>query len=370
MVEEPTSKNTKPQILAAYQSLSKACERLEAENKKLHDEKKGYETKFARAVNEARTAQSKAGMPKVIEKIDASSTFTIDRIIENLTILHSGFSGANSELSAKLTTEATNLNELREKAKSEIRQLEELHKLEINENTLDSLIHEYIEKSNLFEEQASQRRQAFEQEMAEKEKSWQKEQEVHTQLTKEREESTKSMLARDEAEYRYNLKLQRKLDVDQYELEQKALQKELIKSEELKKKEWAEHENIITEKENEFDECITKVEKFPKELDAAIKTARDEAVALSRRDTKIATDLRAKEIEGERRVAELKIKSLEEIIEKQSTQIQNLSAKFDSTLKQAQSLAMKAIEGASNVGSLEAMKQIALEQAKNVQKRQ
>jgi hypothetical protein len=42
-----------------------------------------------------------------------------------------------------------------------------------------------------------------------------------------------------------------------------------------------------------------------------------------------------------------------------------LSQQLDSALKQVQDLAVKAIEGASNRNSFEAMKEVALEQAKN-----
>ena len=64
-------------------------------------------------------------------------------------------------------------------------------------------------------------------------------------------------------------------------------------------------------------------------------------------ETKIQTDLRAKEVEGEKRIYELRINSLEETAKKQTAQIGNLSKQLDAVLKQGQDLAVKALEGAS-----------------------
>jgi len=78
--------------------------------------------------------------------------------------------------------------------------------------------------------------------------------------------------------------------------------------------------------------------------------------------------LRKKEVEGETRNYELQIQSLEDTIKNQEARIQALSKQLDASLKQVQDLAVKAIEGTSNRNSYEAMKEIAMEQAKNPQK--
>lgn len=57
-----------------------------------------------------------------------------------------------------------------------------------------------------------------------------------------------------------------------------------------------------------------------------------------------------------------------ETIQRQDGHLQTLSKQLDSALKQVQDLAVKAIEGASNVSSFQAVKEIALEQAKNPNK--
>jgi chromosome segregation ATPase len=59
------------------------------------------------------------------------------------------------------------------------------------------------------------------------------------------------------------------------------------------------------------------------------------------------------------------LQSLEQTINNQETRIQNLSKQLESALKEVQYLAVKAIEGSANINSYQAIKEIALEQAKS-----
>jgi hypothetical protein len=70
----------------------------------------------------------------------------------------------------------------------------------------------------------------------------------------------------------------------------------------------------------------------------------------------------------ERRIAELRIKALRDTIDQQAIQIDQLSKQLNAVLQQAQDLAVKALEGASTSGSYQAIREIALEQAKTLQK--
>src|SRR5690606_30865306 len=100
----------------------------------------------------------------------------------------------------------------------------------------------------------------------------------------------------------------------------------------------------------------------------AVKRATEEGIGIARKQAKIKSDLLAKEVEGNRRIAEFKIQALDETISKQREQIVNLSRQLEAASRQAQDLAVKAIEGASNASSFDAIKEIALEQAKNAGK--
>ena len=359
-----TSKSTKAEILKAYDELLQEKEQLEAKVEQALKDKQAAEKRASERTKQGGTAVPVAGKGAVA----ISAPSTIDQIIETLSMLRPGFGDAVSELSAKLIAEASKLGELHRNVAEETRQLESLHGLEIADDTLALLIQEYGEKSGKFTAEMQQKQEVFEQEIAAMRKAWQEEQSEYARIIKERDETSKKSEQREAAEYTYNLERQRKLDCDQYEQEQKQLEKALKDFEENKKRAWDERETRIAQQEQEFQELQTAVEKFPMELETAVKKAKEEGAAIARRQTKVKTDLWAKEAEGERRIDELKIQSLETTIEKQFQQINTLSAQLDATVNQVQALAMKAIEGSSSAGSLQAVKEIALEQAKTVQK--
>ena len=352
MAKEVSSKNTKAEILEAYNALIEENQELQGKIEQLSKVKE-------------RIAARKPQMEEAKPLAEVVTGGTINDVIGGLGHLQASFGSAISELSAKLTTEATKLEELRQTVDAETKQLEELHGLEIMENTLDELIQKYIGKSERFEGEMNQKVQAFEQEMNEKRKAWQNEQEEHARFIKERNESLKKARQREAAEYKYELERTRKQDADDYEQNKKRLNEELEELAQEKEKEWQEREKAITEQEQLFEEYKEKVGAFPKELDAAVRRTAEENRKLVESEAKIQVDLRAKEVEGEKRIYELRISSLEETIKKQGTQIESLSKQLNEVLKQGQDLAVKALEGASSAGTYQAVREIALEQAKN-----
>ena len=363
MSKRPTSRDTKADILKQYGQLFDEQKKLLSQLEQLKKDKQLLEKKVPKEV-----AISKP-VPKEIAKekeIAAAKMVTMEQIIENFQSIRLGFGKAVNELSAQLVAEAATLAELQDRMKTETEQLQLLYDLEVTNETLDQLIQEYTEKSTAFKQEVQQKQQAFEQEMLEQNKAWQKEQQEHSQSVKERNEGTELDSKREETEYRYSLEQQRKLDDEEFEIKLKKLQSELAAYEADKKKGWHEREKVIAEQEQEFNALKDRVENFPQELEAAIKEAKAKASQTVQNEAQIKADLRAKEVAGEKRVYEAKIKSLEEIVKNQIQQIQALSAKMDATLKQSQGLAMKAIEGASSVSSFQSVKEIAMEQAKKV----
>jgi hypothetical protein len=292
----------------------------------------------------------------------------LDQLSTHLKALGASFGNAVSELSTQLVAEVSQFAVLCQQVTEETRQLEQLHDLKVTDATLDSLLQEYTEKSQSFMLATQQRNEAFQLTWQEKQQAWQKEAAEHTQTVNERNEATKQAWQRDEIEYKYNLESLRKLDQDSYQQHLKNLQKELQKIEAEPTQIRAEREQALAAREQEYQTLSARVEGFPDELETAVQKAKQEARAIVLRQVKMKKDLRAKVEEGEQRVAQLKIKALEEMLEKQGQQIQNLAAKLEATVKQAQAIAIKAIEGASNVTSYQAVREIALEQAKNIPK--
>ncbi|MBD2440688.1 hypothetical protein [Nostoc sp. FACHB-110] len=348
-----TDKNTKAEILQAYEELAK--------------ESAGLKTQLTQIQKDSQTVNK--DKPKVEPTTTMNKPATIQQkmnyTIESLAKIQLGFGSAANELSEQLTTQASKLGEIRKDVETEITELKQLHNLEIADDTLDTLITAYDDNSKAYQEEYSQRYEVLSQEILEQRIVWQKEQEEYKKTIKERNENLNKSRQRDTAEYKYDLELQRKLAADEYEQTQKGLYKQLEESQAATEKQWAEREKQIAEREKQFEEAKAKVEAFPKEKEAAMKKATEEGKGIAHYQAKVKADLYAKEVEGQKRFYEQRLQSLEQTITNQETRIQNLSKQLESALQQVQDLAVKAIEGTANVNSYQAIKEIALEQAKS-----
>ena len=365
MVKRVNSKNTKAEILEAFAELKKEKSALETEIKELNQEGKTITKNSVDSISK----QPEKEVGKFMNLNQTKNKPSMQYTIENLLRVQTGFGGAISELSEKLTSEATKLEEVIQQVAEEIQELKDLHSLEnIEENTLDNLIEQYEQTAKEFESEFSDRQENFQQEIESSKQAWEKEQQEHQRSIKERNEQQNKVRQRDAETYEYELELQRDLDIDEYEQNKKNLYKELEESQQQQEKQWLEREQSISEREKEYAEVKAKVEDFEKQLETNIKNGKENGKNIGNYQAKVKADLLAKEVEGEKQYYELRIQSLQQTIQNQEQRIKNLSQQLDSTLTQVQDLAVKAIEGASNSRSFQAMKEIVLEQ-KNQQKK-
>jgi DNA repair exonuclease SbcCD ATPase subunit len=352
--KKPTEKSTKAEILQAYEEIAKEKSALKSELDQ------ALKTPHPVAVKEKPPSEPKTPMNQT-----TSIQQKMNSTIENLVKIQLGFGSAASELSEQLTTKASKLAEIKQSVNTEVQQLQELHKLEISPETLDTLIEAYENNSKAYQEEFNQRYETLSQETQQQRSSWQKQQDEYKLSLKERNETLAKSRQREDISYKYDLELQRKLESDEYEQRQKTLYKEIEEIQQETEKKWTEREKVIAEREQQFAELKAKVEAFPKDKEAAIKKASEEGKGIAHYQAKIKSDLLNKEVEGQKRFYEQRLQSLEQTINNQESRIQNLSNQLDSALKQVQDLAVKAIEGSANVNSYQAIKEIALEQAKS-----
>lgn len=355
MTKKISDRNTKAEILAAYEELKKEKSSLQSQFNKLSNPK---------------TQNGSAGTEFLILKDGNSSQQSkMQQTIDGLTLLQSSFGNAVSELSEKLTQEATVLQTVQQAVEFELEQLNNLHSLEtVDQETLNHLITQYEESAKAFEAELTERRDILEQNIQAQQKAWKKQQEEYQRQRQERNESYKKNLKRDHEVYHYNLQLQRERNIDEYEQNQYQLHQQLEENRQVKEQGWQQREEEISLKEKEYAEVKAAVEAFPEKLENTIKKAKDSGRNIGYSQAKVKADLRDKEMEGQKQFYQLRIKSLSETIQTQEGRLQNLSKQLDAAQKQVQDLAVKAIEGTSNVNSFQAVKEIALEQAKNQQK--
>lgn len=352
MAAKPTDKNTKAEILSAYERLAEEKKALEAQVKE---------------------AQKQATAPAVKTVIATAPTVTnttpvkdkVNYTIANLESLQLGFGTAVSELSEKLTIEATKLADLRQEVTEEIDALQTLHGLAVTADTFAATIASYQTSAKAFSEELRQRQEACEQEIQTQAKAWTKEIEQYEIATKEATNRDRQTSDREAQEYKYQLDLQRKLDREQYTQQQADLARELAEVMEVQDRLWAERERNIAEREQQFHTAKNKVAAFAQEKEKAIDKAKGEGKGIATYQAKIKSDLYAKDIEGQKRAYEGRIESLEDTIGNQGERIISLSKQLEAALKQVQDLAVKAIEGSANATSYQTLKEITLEQAKS-----
>ncbi len=340
----PSLKNSKQEILDAYEEL---IQRYQEQATAVPDKK----AVIARATDTA-----------LVEK---AATYTVDSIIKGLADLNLNVGKALTELASLLTVEAHKLSDIRSAIEIETRKLKELHDIEVAAETLGLLIQEHEEKKAGFEAEQTETTAQFEADMALRKAEWKKEQEAHNALWKENEARLKKEREREKEEYEYTLALTRKKDQDSYEERKLKLEKELAALRQQQEQSFAERESTLAARESELAELRARVAAFPAELSAAVEQARKETAKQAESQFKQEMLLKTKENESDRRVAELKITSFEETVHQQAAHIEALTRKLEATNHQVQTIAVKAIEGASNARHLSSINEIAMEQAKN-----
>jgi hypothetical protein len=344
-----STKNTKQELVAAYNQLAKELKAAKA----------------GQGAAEAAGASAPAGGGG---DSGGGDELSIPDIVERLKALTLSIGESSSSLQSALSAEATELQRLRSEADGYIEQLKSLHGITVGPDTLDTLIKQYGETSKAADAELSEKRKAFDKEMSAARAAWKKEQDEHAAKSKEAAAQLKKSRQRDAQEYKYDTERVHKAETDAIEQARKAFAQELSDREERKRSEWAEREKAIAEREKELAELTKKSEAFEAELETATKKAEAEGTGIAKRQTKAQADLKKKDKEAIQRVLELKIQSLQDQIGKQDAQIEELTRALDQARKQTTELAVKAIDGASNASSFAAIKEIALEQAKNTQK--
>lgn len=296
------------------------------------------------------------------------SSATMQEIISNLVQTRSTLGSALNELAAKQSAEASRLQELRTETETTIRQIRELHGVELKDDSLATIIAEYQLAAEQHQKTLAEKQEAFDTELTNLRKGWEKTKEDRARAVSEDNEAYSKLIERERQEYTYQLQQKRELEKDAYEFQKKHAEANLAEFQAKKKKEWDEREKTIAEQEKLYADAKKQVDEFPQKLEAAVKKAREEGKSIALNQAKIEADLLAKEIEGEKRVFDLKIKALEDTIKEHSARIATLQKQLNEAVSQAQNLAIKSIEGASSASTFGAIREIALEQAKNAPK--
>ncbi len=313
------------------------------------ESKAKIQQKFQQIIAERKKIESKvetkeqsAEKAKNQQLLEVASTYTIDSIVKGLADLQLDFGNIISELSEKLNTESSKLDELKRAIEIETAQLQQLQQIRVVADALYILTQEHQEKITALEQSATLQREVIEKDTLQKRKIWEKEQQEFDVAVAEQTALILKERQQEAADYRYELERTRKIETDEYEEKKRKLERELQQYTREKEKNWVEREQVMSDNQAEFEKNQTKAAGFEEELKQAYIKAKEEAIQEVSREAKVKADLVDKEWEGTKQGYELKVQSLQQNIGRQAEQIAEISAQLQATMKQAQDLAMKA----------------------------
>ena len=358
MTKKPSTNQTKPELLEIAKQLYDENIKLQKQYSKLEQENTSLKNSIQEKGDATTPPVRKSG-------ISTESPRNIDDIIRILQDLRSKFGAVNSDLSTKLIARATELKAVQTSVSQEKKILQSVYDLNLDETDLNSLISEHLKNSENFNTEFKQKKELAEKKLNELRKNWQKELVAFETTKREMNEAYTKAVEREQKEYQYQIDLKQKQDKLAYEETCQQQQRELENELETQQNEWNAKENEIAVLEKEYAEFGEKADNLEKNYKNTVAKVIAETTERVRGETQIAISLRAKEIDGEKRLFEERIAAIEKVIEAQNKQRKELSDQLNAVLRQAQNLAIKAIEGASHLNSLAAVKEIALEQAQS-----
>ncbi|OGP90588.1 MAG: hypothetical protein A2156_09040 [Deltaproteobacteria bacterium RBG_16_48_10] len=341
-----TLSNTKQEMLEAYNVVVK---QLEAQREvELKPEKKLEEKKAK----------------EVIQVADSLSTEGIARETSNLKI-ETGKMLA--QISDRMEEEINRYKAIQNAVALKEKELQELYEIEKSAMTLAALIESQNQKRQAFESDMATKKESLNQEIETSRTEWQKEKNDYEAMVKERDLAEKKKRDREKEEYEYSFKRDQKLAKDKFEDEKAKLEKEIQMKKEQMEGELKIREKAIVDQEAELNELRKKVGAFPKEMEAALSKAVKETMERLNAEAKNREELQKKEFAGEKNVLMTRIDSLEKKAKEQSEQIAKLSQQLEKAYQQVQDIAVKTIEGSSNIKSFAGIQQWINEQAKKLQ---
>ncbi|MGZ3632843.1 MAG: hypothetical protein ACXWM7_00755 [Parachlamydiaceae bacterium] len=272
-----------------------------------------------------------------------------DEIIRKFADLNIEISKTLGSLSDKLVTEIKYLTKLRQVAELEKNEIERLHKIDVAQTAIDYLLEEYQTQQQELEEEIASRRAEWEQEQIQKEEEA-REEEALLEKTRKREIE----------DYEYKKNLERKKAQDKYEEEVRLQEKKNREKQESLERSWQEREATLKLQEDELLTLRKTVDEMPSKLEKEVNRAVEEAIQRTEIKRSQEIELLKRDNESDKRIAELKIKTLEESLLRSLEQLSSMQLQVNEAKKQVQDIAVKAIEGASGSKIL----QFAMEQAK------
>ncbi len=229
------------------------------------------------------------------------------------------------QMEEKLNAEREKFRTLNEAVDIEKKNLEEIHQIKAEADSLEALTLTHRREKQKQEEEIGRERDIFKEDIDEQKKKWEREKE----------------------EYEFQKKVKRRNEEDAY-LQKKADQeKELTSDKEQFERERSEREAKLTAQEQEYEQMKNRVNGFKKELEEALSQQEKDLTEKLSQKHHFEMQLQNKDLEAEIQLRKEQILSLQSKVEEQREFIYSLGSKSDAASQQVKDIAMKAIENSN-----------------------
>ena len=302
-----SSKNTKTEILEAYENLLEEVQKAKANHPKLQQEEK----------------QNK----EISDRVSDLSKDNIGKSIENLKVT---LNGSLNELLEGLSIDIKTAIAVEEK------KLEDLYSLTANTDSLATML--LVQK---------EKKEAFEKEMTEARLLWETEKLKHKTAEEEYVNEVAKQRKREEEEYTYHLKTARQKDTDEYKSKVQQLERELQERKAQFEQEMMERETNLKTAEAELVELRKYHAEYPQMLEKALTDKETEITKSLKTEYEFKNKLSEQQNEAEIRLKDQQITSLQEKIKELQAQVKEYADKALRAETSVKDIALKAIQNSS-----------------------
>ncbi len=326
-IPDVSMSNTKKEILEAYGDLV---------------------AKYRRQKEQKLDAQEQIREMETEEAVSVAEGLSADQVVREIGELKAQIGGLLGEVSDRLEGEVRKFDSLRKAIDAKESRLKEIYGIEREAGTLAALVEAQKVKREQYESEVAARKAQLEEEIRQTKADWDKEKDAHANEIAERNVEQKRQRQREQEEFNYEFEKKKRQTRDQFDEEKHKLEREL----EERRGELDRREQDVASREQELQELRARVEKFPQDIEREVARAVKENAARLQAEAQGRESILQKEFDGDRKVLETRIESLEKTIKEQAQLITRLSSSQDKAYQQVQDIAVKAVEGASNVKGL------------------
>jgi hypothetical protein len=288
--------------------------------------------------------QAAAEQAKQQQILTAAATYTVESIVKGLADLQLDCMEILNDLSTQLSAEVAKLDELDRALELENQHLQILQQVRTVAEMLNWQTQEHQSALQTLENQSAQRQQTLEQTSQHHRQTWAKEQAEFEQQTQEKTAQRQAERAREAADYAYEHDRTQTIDENEFQAKQRTQEQELSAQNQQKVADWEARERALAAVEPLLLDYQQQVAQFTAELEAALQTARTEAIATIERDAQVQCALLTKEWDATEQTHTVRVQGLQNTIDSQAQHIEQRQRQLDETLQQSQALTLKAFD--------------------------